>query len=331
MKKIKIAQIGLNTYSHGKPTFQRLERLSELFEIAGFALPENEKERLPQWKEIFAGYQELSVEKIINDPTIEAVTIETDEIYLTKYALMAARAGKHIQMEKPGGTSLAAFEELIATMKQTGKVFQTGYMYRYNPYVIEALEKVRRGDLGEIISVEAQMNCAHPKEMREWLDELPGGMMFYLGCHLIDLIYSIQGAPQKIYPFNKCSHFEIEKGKDFGMAILEYPHGISFAKTTAIEMGGFERRQLVINGTKGTIELHPLEWIHPNKLQNTAKREVYTTDWKTAAKTEWCEPFDRYEPMLRGFGEMILGKRENPYTLDYELELFKLILKACGE
>ena len=103
-EKIKIAQIGLNTYSHGKSTFRRLERLPELFEIAGYALPENEKERLPQWKELFAGYQELSVEKIINDPTIEAVTIETDEIYLTKYgtdggkgrqAYPNGKAGRH--------------------------------------------------------------------------------------------------------------------------------------------------------------------------------------------------------------------------------------------
>ena len=43
--------------------------------------------------------------------------METDEIYCTKYALLAAKAGKHIHMEKPGGLELADFEELIATVK----------------------------------------------------------------------------------------------------------------------------------------------------------------------------------------------------------------------
>jgi predicted dehydrogenase len=33
-------------------------------------------------------------------------------------------------MEKPGGISLAEFETLIDTVKQSGKVFHTGYMYR---------------------------------------------------------------------------------------------------------------------------------------------------------------------------------------------------------
>jgi predicted dehydrogenase len=217
-------------------------------------------------------------------------------------------------------------------MKQTGKVFHIGYMYRYNPCIIDALKKTRRGDLGEIISVEVQMNCFHPPQMREWLKNLPGGMMFYLGCHLIDLIFSIQGTPKRIYPFNKCSGFEIKDGEDFGFAVLEYSNGVSFAKTTAIEMGGFERRQLVINGTKGTIELKPLEWLLPQKhFQNTAKKEVYTSEWHTSTQKEWCAPFDRYIPMIQSFGEMVLGKQKNPYTLDYELELFKLILKACGE
>ena len=36
-------------------------------------------------------------------------------------------------MEKPGGTDKNMFNELIDVMKKTGKVFHTGYMYRYNP------------------------------------------------------------------------------------------------------------------------------------------------------------------------------------------------------
>ena len=110
---------------------------------------------------------------------------------------MCAKAGKHIHMEKPGGINLADFEKLIGVMKETGKVFHTGYMYRYNPYVSELIDRVKNGQLGEIISVEAQMNCILSKETRTWLSCLPGGMMFYLGCHLVDLALQIKGQPQK--------------------------------------------------------------------------------------------------------------------------------------
>jgi hypothetical protein len=42
------------------------------------------------------------------------------------------------------------------------------------------------------------------------------------------------------------------------------------------------------------------------------------------------ENYHRYEKMLSAFAAMVRGEKENPYTLDYELELFRTILKCCG-
>ena len=74
-----------------------------------------------------------------------------------------------------------------------------GYMYRYNPCVKELMEKVKNGELGEIISVEAQMSSCYPTISRQWLENFSGGMMFFLGCHLIDMILQINGTPEKIF------------------------------------------------------------------------------------------------------------------------------------
>lgn len=63
---------------------------------------------------------------------------------------MAADHNKHIHMEKPGGVELADFERLIPIMKKTGKVFHTGYMYRYNPYIKKIMQRVKNGELGRI-------------------------------------------------------------------------------------------------------------------------------------------------------------------------------------
>lgn len=175
-----------------------LRKQSDLFEVVGYALPENERERIPYKMAGYDGLTEMTVEEILADPTIEAVAVETDEIYLTKYAQMVADGGKHIHMEKPGGADPLAFERLIDTVKEKGIVFHTGYMYRYNPYVRELIAALEAGELGEVLSVEAQMNCLHPPHTRQWLKGLPGGMMFFLGCHLIDLILLIQGAPDEV-------------------------------------------------------------------------------------------------------------------------------------
>ena len=117
MKKIRVAQIGTNFYSHGPFIWDSIKKQSEIFEPVGYALPERERERLPKQAERFEGYREYTVEELLKDPTIDAILVETDEIYLTKYALMAAKAGKHIHMEKPGGANLAEFEELIAELR----------------------------------------------------------------------------------------------------------------------------------------------------------------------------------------------------------------------
>ena len=177
--------------------------------------------KFPQVLDVFDGYKEMTVAEILADPEIEAVAVETEEIYLTKYAIMATQHKKHIHMEKPGGTDLKEFEKLISLVKENNLIFRIGYMYRYNPFVIDLLEQVRNGELGEIISVEAQMNCHHTSEVRNWLKIFKGGMMFFLGCHLIDLILQIQGQPTRIIPLNKCSGLDAN-GEDFGMAVFEY-------------------------------------------------------------------------------------------------------------
>jgi len=243
---------------------------------------------------------------------------------------MVAEHKKHIHMEKPGGVNLADFEKLIETAKNNKTVFHTGYVYRYNPYIIELKEQIKNGELGDIISVEAQMNCIHPKEKRQWLDAFPGGMMFFLGCHLIDLIFDIQGTPKNIIPLNRCSGVEDVTSNDFGMVVFEYENGVSFAKTSAVEIGGFERRQLVVSGTKKTVELKPLEWyLEPGHLV-TGRNTYESRGWHTPSVKEQSGVVDRYDSMMRSFGKMAAGEKENPWGYEYELKLFETVLKCCG-
>ncbi|MBE7053990.1 MAG: Gfo/Idh/MocA family oxidoreductase [Ruminococcaceae bacterium] len=331
MKKIKIAQIGMSQNSHGDEIFKFINN-SDLFEVVGYALPENEREKFPNKMHVFEGCREMTVEEILNDPEIEAVTVETEEIYLTKYALMAAEHKKHMHMEKPGSQNLKDFEKLIETVKKNKTVFHTGYMYRYNPYISKLLERIKNGELGDIISVEAQMSCKHSDEIRNWLSCFEGGIMFFLGCHLVDLILQIQGMPKNIIPFNKCTKLNGTTSEDYSMAVFEYDKGVSFAKTTSVERGGFLRRQLVVTGTKGMIEVKPLETTIKYPLLTTSYKEVIgDDDWNANSDVITTEQFDRYTAMLTSFAKMVLGEKENPWSYDYELELYKTVLKCCGK
>ena len=340
-RKIRIAQIGLNQYSHATGIFYAIKKFPELFEIVGYTLVEDERETCADKIKHFNGYPELILEQILNDPTIEAVTVETDEVHLTKYAQMAAEHGKHIHMEKPGGTDLAAFEQLIQTAKEQGIVLHIGYMYRYNPYIHDTLVRLKHGDFGDVYSVEAHMSRNDDVQTRAWLSTLPGGMMFYLGCHLVDLVLQIQGEPKRVIPLTFSSGKEGIEAPDYGMAVLEYEHGTSFIRMSGVEIGGGARRQLTVVCEKGTVCVQPLEKGVPEEKKQaltdknfamvTERTErVIGADGKDHKTFEQSDVFYRYDDMMKSFAAMVRGERENPYTYDYELLLYKTLLKCCG-
>lgn len=330
-RKINVVQIGVG-HDHAPMIMNAMRSHPEVFNVLGYVITEGEG-LTENSKAPYKGLKRFRAEEALSLDGLDAAVIETNDYNLGKYALMAAEKGLHIHMDKQGGYDLPVFEKLIETVKAKNLVFSTGYMYRYNPLVIEALDKVKRGELGEIYSVEAQMNCLHVRAKREWLNQYKGGMTFFLGCHLVDLIYLIQGEPQDVIPFNLATEQGV--GEDFGMAVFKYPRGFSFLKTTAIEDGGFMRRQLVINGSKGTIEIRPLERFIENGMQNATMRYVTLSDcekdgWGADGTTVTSAPYHRYAPMMIRFAKAINGEAELPVTPDYELALYKVMLRSCG-
>ncbi len=328
MKRLKVVQIGA-LHDHAKHIIKSLKRLDDVFELMGYMVPEGECVDKP---ELYEDVKLLTEEEAFNIPDLDAVIIETGELNLTRYALMAAEKGIAVHMDKPGGTVLSDFEKLIETVKKKNIVFHTGYMYRYNPSVIKLMKDIRDGKLGEIYSVEGQMNCMHLPEKREWLNNFKGGEMFFLGCHMIDLIYRILGEPQEIIPLNCSTGMDGVNSEDYGMVVFKYPNGISFAQATACEPCGFMRRQLVVCGSKGRVQLSPFETMIDRDNLYTEVCEVFDNiyDWDNAGVKYRTENINRYDDMMRSFAEYVRGERKNPYTYDYELNLYKLILKSCN-
>lgn len=339
MKKIKIAQIGVG-HDHATFIYDSLLRLNDFFEVKGFCVCEGEEPAYEAHKNtIYAKGEKYSAEDILNDPELDAVVIETNEAELVKYAGLALEHGLHVHMDKPGSADHAEFEKLMLCAKAKGLTMSLGYMYRYNPVILKVMEAIEKGELGEIYSVEAHMDCLHTINKRKWLATLPGGMMYFLGCHLIDLIVRIQGTPEEIIPLNTCTGFDGVTCLDYGMAVLKYPKGISFAKTCATEPGGFMRRQLVVCGEKGTLEINPFERYVASLYDEfnivtgvrfSGKEAAENNGWNYQADYMETNPFNRYDSMLKAFGSMVRGEKENPYTYEYEIQMHKIMLCACG-
>lgn len=337
-RRIPIVQIGVG-HDHAPSTARTLALLPELYELLGVVVLEGEEESYARYGGHYRDIPRLTLAEALASGA-EAAAIECEDKYLTDYARLAVAKGMHLHLDKPGGVEDAPFDCLIDEIAARGLVLHMGYMYRYNPAVTALRADIAAGRLGKIYSVEAQMGCYHGREKRAWLGGYPAGMLYFLGCHLIDLVYSIQGAPLEVIPLSAATGFDGVTATDVGMAAFRYQNGVSFVKASGVEVGGFERRQLVVCGERGTVELRPLEWCDTTGaltgvLQpqtTTARRAILPEggDWGTAAPTEVVGPSGRYDLMLRRFAAYVRGEAENPYGYEYERALHKLILAACG-
>ena len=161
--------------------------------------------------------------------------------------------------------------------------------------------------------------------------------MFFLGCHLIDLVYLFCGEPEEVIPYNTSTHNDSIESEDNAFAIFRYKNGISFVKSCASEVNGFDRRQLVVCGTKGTVVLKPIELRTggENVEQLTPAHVTFYEDgianqFGKAGEDVQFGPFGRYLEMMIDFAEIVRGKRNNAFSYEHELAVQRLVLQACG-
>ncbi len=337
MKKIRVAQVGTWRYTHAEHIMMSMRSMPHIFEVVGVCEPDPAKRELAQKKETYRGLRWMTLEEVLADDSLDAVTIETYEPEQATYAIPFAEKGVHIHLEKPGGGSVEEFERLISLVKSRGSLLQLGYMYRYNPAIMEAMNIIAEGKLGEVVRMDAQMSICYGRAMLDMLGDFPGGMMYYLGCHLVDLMYRILGQPRQVIPMNSCSGTLGTEALDSGLVAYRYDRGVSTLKTMAFEVGGGSRRGMVIAGTRGSIELKNFEvpMVAPpitNANSVTMTAQYYPENQPTVLYTEekTFSPYGRYDLMMSEFAKMVAGEKQNPYTPDYELALFRLLAESTG-
>jgi predicted dehydrogenase len=334
MKKIRIGHMGIS-HDHSRAKLETVQKYPDIFEVVGIFEPNeelwNEQKDCPEYKSL----ARLTAEELFAIQP-DAMLVEGFELDLVSYAQACVDRGIHVHIDKPAGNDIAAFERLLKDAKSKDLVVQMAYMYRYNPAVRYALEQVKQGVLGEIYQVDAIMNIEHPLGKRKWLGQFDAGIMFFLGCHMVDLIYLFQGIPNDIHPYNKSTGFDGLSVIDHGCAVFEYDNGISVARSTSTEVNGFGRRQLVICGSKGTIEIYPLETGDNRRISEITMSLARDTSAKPYSNNkrqvvEISRVSGRYDSMMLEFAACVRGECRNPFDYDHELQVQKLILAACGQ
>ena len=93
--------------------------------------------------------------KILEDPTIDMVSIATPDHWHAYMAVEAMKRGKDVYCEKPLTFNVDESRKVIAAQAKYGRVFQTGSMQRCWPEFRTAVMVVRNGIIGDVKYVDA--------------------------------------------------------------------------------------------------------------------------------------------------------------------------------
>ena len=115
--------------------------------------------------------------KILDDPAVDALTIAAPNHWHAPATILACGAGKHVYVEKPCCHNPREGEWMVAAARRNKRVVQMGSQRRSWPWVIEAINRLRTGELGQVFFARAWYNNLRPSighgktvPVPDWLD-----------------------------------------------------------------------------------------------------------------------------------------------------------------
>jgi predicted dehydrogenase len=139
-----------------------------------------------------------SWEAVVEDPTIDAVSIVVGNDLHRPIAEACIAAGKHVLCEKPLAGSLEDARAMAATERTAAVVTAVGYTFRRNPAVAAIRQHVRDGELGQLTLFNGRYWCDYacdPRSPLSWrFKGAPGsGALGDIGAHLLDAAQFVCG------------------------------------------------------------------------------------------------------------------------------------------
>jgi UDP-N-acetyl-2-amino-2-deoxyglucuronate dehydrogenase len=187
----------------------------------------------------------------------------------------AAKAGKHLVVEKPIDVTLEAADRLIAAARQAGVALTVMSQHRFDPGVTELRRLIDDGALGRLVLGEASTKWYRT---RAYYDSAPwrgtwamdGGALLNQGVHYVDLLRWCMGPATQVSAVCTTQAHDIEV-EDTALAIVRFASGaVGTITATTAAFPGFPQR-LEITGTEGTVT------VEDGRLARVALRDAAGT------------------------------------------------------
>jgi phthalate 4,5-cis-dihydrodiol dehydrogenase len=137
-----------------------------------------------------------SIEKLCDDPEVEAVWISTPNKFHAPHTIIAAERGKHVVVEKPMAISLQEADEMIAAAQKNRIKLICGHTQSFGPHIRTMRKIIRSGELGRLCALHVWAYTdwmLRPRTAEELDIAQGGGVPYRQGPHQIDTIRLLGG------------------------------------------------------------------------------------------------------------------------------------------
>ncbi|MDF2543177.1 MAG: oxidoreductase domain protein [Herbinix sp.] len=202
---------------------------------------------------------DLHIDDLLKREDIDVICICTPSGLHSKHGIQAARAKKHLIIEKPIDVSLIAAKELIQVCKEEGVLLCGISQHRFDDDIIRLKEAVSSGKLGQL-----NFGGSHTKWFRsqnyydsgDWRGtwELDGGgALMNQSIHYIDLLQYIMGPVDEVFAYCVTRAHENIEVEDIGIATVKFKSGaVGVIEGNTAAFPGYCTR-LDIYGTDGSV------------------------------------------------------------------------------
>jgi len=194
-----------------------------------------------------------SYEELVARDDIDAVYVATTHNDHHTPALLAIDAGKAVLVEKAFTQNARQAREVIAAAQAKGTYLQEAMWTRWLPHMVALRDTIARGDIGEVVTVQADHGqpIAHIERLRR--PELAGGALLDLGIYPVSFAYDILGRPDAVTAVGQLT----DEGVD-GQISMVFDYGTaghSAQASLTTTMWALTPCAAVIAGTEGRIEI----------------------------------------------------------------------------
>jgi predicted dehydrogenase len=277
------------------------------------------------------------VEDLLAVPEMQAVYIATPNCFHKEQVIAAARAGKHILVEKPLALTVADAEEMIAACKLHGVKLMAGYMMRFHAHHQRLKEMIERGDLGQVVYGRAQLTCWYPPIPGAWRQDLVvggGGAWMDMGSHCIDLLEMWLGPAKRVSAFSQAlTHaYTVD---DSTTVLCEFESGAQGVVEVNFNVPDDAAQNLLeIRGTRGVVTAdHTIgQGAGGNMTAFLFDQTGYAANQERAKisgiQPVIVEPVNPYQAEIEHFCDCIQQNRDPLNNGEHALHNLKLVLAA---